>query len=500
MRKLLFLACFFLLTPMLQTEARTRSAPATPDGHGGGEYVFRDTEHLTQAQREEIQAAIRRNIAVLEKEGKLPPPTEAHPLLAWPLSPAPSVTDPTYYGIANFVDQNPAYPNHLLDYMCGTRTYDTSAGYNHSGVDIFTWPFPWTKMDNNEVQVVAAAAGTIIYKSDGNYDRSCAMSGGTWNAIYIRHADNSQAWYGHMKRGSLTSKGIGSGVQPGEYLGIVGSSGNSTGPHLHLEVYDSSGQLNEPYQGPCNSKNADSWWQTQRPYYDSALSHIGTGFAAPDLFNCPNDESPNEADVFHMGDTVYFDTYYRDQQAGQLTQISIYDPNNQLYSTWSFTSPATYAASYWYWYWTNFAPAGPTGTWRFEASYQGQILSHSFTLVPAVPSGRVPDHEGTSDQPLRVYHLGANVVTLTWGVSCMPSDTDYEVYEGDLRSIYSHEYQTCSTGGATTWTFPTYFDNSYFLVVPTNGAREGSYGRDSANNERPPGVAVCGPQLVAGCP
>ena len=50
------------------------------------------------------------------------------------------------------------------------------------------------------------------------------------------HADGSVAWYGHMKAGSLTNKAVGQTVSSGEYLGIVGSSGNSTGPHLHFGI------------------------------------------------------------------------------------------------------------------------------------------------------------------------------------------------------------------------------------------------------------------------
>jgi murein DD-endopeptidase MepM/ murein hydrolase activator NlpD len=107
-------------------------------------------------------------------------------------------------------------------------------------------------MDNSEVLIVAAAPGTIVFKSDGNQDRSCSFNGANWNAVYIQHADGSVAWYGHMKNGSTISKPVGATVSAGEVLGIVGSSGNSTGPHLHFEIYNSSNQLVEPYQGTCN--------------------------------------------------------------------------------------------------------------------------------------------------------------------------------------------------------------------------------------------------------
>jgi murein DD-endopeptidase MepM/ murein hydrolase activator NlpD len=108
-------------------------------------------------------------------------------------------------------------------------------------------------MDSNDVEIVSAAAGTILYKSDGNFDRSCTFNNNNWNAVYVQHSDGSVAWYGHMKAGTLTTKNVGASVAQGEYLGVVGSSGNSTGPHLHFEVYDSGNNLIDPYAGTCNT-------------------------------------------------------------------------------------------------------------------------------------------------------------------------------------------------------------------------------------------------------
>ena len=129
----------------------------------------------------------------------------------------------------------------LQDWNCGDRTYDTNGGYNHQGIDIFTWPFSFNQMDNNHAIAVAAADGIIILKTNGNFDRSCTLNGNTWNAVYIQHSDGSQSWYGHLKNGSLTTKNVGDFIASGEYVGVVGSSGNSTGPHLHFEVYNNLG-------------------------------------------------------------------------------------------------------------------------------------------------------------------------------------------------------------------------------------------------------------------
>jgi hypothetical protein len=90
-------------------------------------------------------------------------------------------------------------------------------------------------------------------------------------------------------------------------------------------------------------------------------------------------------------------------------------------------------------------------------------------------------------------------ITLNWLPSCSTGDTNYEVYEGSVGSWYSHIPVTCATGG-TSSTFPAAAGNRYYLVVPTNGAREGSYGKNSSSVERPVGSAACVPQTVGNCP
>ena len=95
-------------------------------------------------------------------------------------------------------------------------------------------------MDDNAVEIVAAAPGTIVLRTDGNFDRSCGLNGGSWNAVYVRHADNSIAWYGNMKNGSVTMKVVGDTVAAGERLGVVGSSEI---PQVHICISSFTTQL-----------------------------------------------------------------------------------------------------------------------------------------------------------------------------------------------------------------------------------------------------------------
>ncbi|HXR80086.1 MAG TPA: peptidoglycan DD-metalloendopeptidase family protein, partial [Saprospiraceae bacterium] len=300
-------------------------------------------------------------------------------LLAWPLEQNNGLNDFGYHGIANNVDQDATYPDMILDYNCGSRTYDLASGYNHKGTDIFTWPFSWYKMEHDQVKVVAAAAGIIVYKSDGNFDRNCSFNSLDWNSVDIQHADGSIAWYGHMKNGSLTNKTVGESVEVGEFLGIVGSSGSSTAPHLHFEVYEPGGALIDPYAGPCNSLNSESWWIEQRPYFDSGLNALRTQSGPPVFPACPQLEIPNEKNQFCIGDGVYYAAYFRDQLAGQQVDYKVLRPNNSVYLQWDQTFDTFYPASYWYWY--DAIPASAsTGKWTFQATFLGGVFEKYFDV------------------------------------------------------------------------------------------------------------------------
>jgi uncharacterized repeat protein (TIGR01451 family) len=115
-------------------------------------------------------------------------------------------------------------------------------------------------------------------------------------------------------------------------------------------------------------------------------------------------------------------------------------------------------------------------------------------------SGRVPDGALLpGPEVLRVERAGSNLV-LSWGASCASSDADYEVYAGTLGDFDSHSPLTCATGGALGYTTPVPSGDHYYLVVPTNLLHEGSYGRTSADEERPASASACLVQAVAYCP
>jgi murein DD-endopeptidase MepM/ murein hydrolase activator NlpD len=479
---------------------RVLSGPQ-PTGFGGGPATG-PKDFITDAQREELRKAVDANVERLRLSGKLlATAVDAHPLFGWPLRMAAGLPDPGYHGISNFVDLNPSFPGFLLDFNCGTRSYDTADGYNHRGTDFYTWPWSWRKMDRNEVEVVAAAPGQIIYRGDGNFDRSCGFNNNNWNAIFVQHSDGSMAWYGHMKSGSLTTKQVGDTVLEGEFLGVVGSSGNSTGPHLHLETYDALGQLIEPWAGTCNALNAETWWKTQRAYYDSAVNRVTTGDLPADFPTCPLAENPNARATFPAGAQVYFTTYYHDQLGSQLSTYTIYRPDGSIYAQWTHSSPAPHYSSSWWWWSFGFPVGEIQGAWRFTVDYEGTTTERVFMLGTPAACGNVPEMPAQGE----VLQIGKNstLLRLTWGASCNPPDTDYVLYDGAIGSYYSHSRIACSTGGNRVANISPATDSRYYLVGARNTTtptREGSLGHSSAGTERPVGTIACFTRLSIPCP
>lgn len=408
-----------------------------PVNTGGGEYVPGKTECISAEQRTAINTMLKANVARLIREGKIKPAepvTAAHPTFRWPLKQMPAYDYNYYYGISNYIDHNPAFPNQLKDYNCGTRTYDNASGYNHQGTDIFLWPFSWLQMQRKQVKIVAAAPGIIIGKSDGNFDKSCGFNNNNWNAVYIQHADGSVAWYGHMKKNSLTTKNVGDAVATGEKLGFVGSSGNSTGPHLHFEVYNAANKLVDPWKGPCN--NIGKWWQSQKPYYESKLNTILTQSAAPVFPACPATETTSESSRFARGAYIYFASYYHDQQPGQVTSYRVTRPNGTVFSQWTGSSSVYYTASYWYW-WFTLPTNAPTGTWTYRAVFQGDTLTRTFTVTASLAGEKDIAYNNNAALAGKNFILSPNPATsnLTIKPEGERSSVYYKIYDvnGRLR-------------------------------------------------------------------
>ena len=112
----------------------------------------------------------------------------------------------------------------------GTRVDPISGEIKvHRGTDI-------ARGRNKETNIIAAKDGVVVYPEslDGNDDPD--MSGnGYGNYIIIQHTDGNYTLYGHLAANTITVK-AGDHVEQGQVIAKMGTSGYSTGPHLHFEV------------------------------------------------------------------------------------------------------------------------------------------------------------------------------------------------------------------------------------------------------------------------
>ena len=116
-----------------------------------------------------------------------------------------------------------------------TSDYHLTAGFGdvsylwtsfHAGLD-FAAP--------TGTPIVSVANGTVTYVGyDGSYG----------NKVVVALDDGTVTWYCHMTEFTVS---VGDRVLQGQELGTVGSTGNTTGPHLHFEVHPDGGDPVDPY-------------------------------------------------------------------------------------------------------------------------------------------------------------------------------------------------------------------------------------------------------------
>ena len=399
-----------LLLPHASSVAQEIAEHGTFEGGGWARFAP-PVDDYPQALRERIDAEIQANIAALEAQGRLAPPIVQKragekflgPGFSWPLKTTTGrPAFPGYY-ISNYIDHDPNQGS-LLDYNCGTRTYDLASG-GHRGTDISLSPLGWQKLDNEEMTIIAAAPGTIVNKHDGEQDRTCGNLATlptnvfNPNLVAIRHADGTLTQYLHMKNGSLTPKEIGDTVAEGEYLGTSGSSGFSSGPHTHFEVHDSANNVIDPWLGACNSI-AQSYWKAQEPYTNPQLLGIFTSKSNPTTatnFSPTCDTTTNTMPTvansyfyhpdfyFAAAETIYVVAFLRDMSLGDTIQYVLRKPDGSAFSTVnSMNTNGPFASGFFFRSFT--IPASPVGTWNAEITYGGVTRSVPFQVGVAQPT------------------------------------------------------------------------------------------------------------------
>ena len=126
---------------------------------------------------------------------------------------------------ARFPDKWPTEGG-VISSAYGARTGPIEGGYEwHAGIDI------------------AVEMGTPVYASGAGRIVKAGYNGGYGQYVKIDHQNGYETAYGHM---SALAVAAGQDVAKGEIIGFAGSTGYSTGPHVHFEV-TADGQAVDPY-------------------------------------------------------------------------------------------------------------------------------------------------------------------------------------------------------------------------------------------------------------
>ena len=146
-------------------------------------------------------------------------------------------------GTAKFFWPVPDYNNsHNISSGFGWRTYNDSF---HAGIDIAT--------GNNSSSIEGK---NIVAVRGGTVEVPPYQDGGYGNYVIIDHGDGFKTVYGHCKS---IAPGISTGktVKQGDVIAYVGTTGNSTGNHLHFEIRYNDSKRN-PLPTYANNDNRDS--------------------------------------------------------------------------------------------------------------------------------------------------------------------------------------------------------------------------------------------------
>lgn len=111
----------------------------------------------------------------------------------------------------------PDYPGYYIRPINGGSRSQGLHGYN--AVDL---------ADRIGTPIYASAAGTVIVSAYNS-----GWHGGYGNFIIIAHSNGTQTVYAHLSRNLVR---VGAYVQQGQNVALMGSTGNSTGPHVHFEI------------------------------------------------------------------------------------------------------------------------------------------------------------------------------------------------------------------------------------------------------------------------
>lgn len=135
-------------------------------------------------------------------------------------------------------DPIPTVEGYFVPFACGASvrvSQSPGGGVSHTGRSMYAFDFAVGL--NTEVRAMAPGRVTFVSTATGPgdpcYDGGGSECGSASNLVIIQHADGNTSVYKHINTASVS---VGANVQRGDVIARSGSTGYSTGPHLHVEV------------------------------------------------------------------------------------------------------------------------------------------------------------------------------------------------------------------------------------------------------------------------
>ncbi|WP_443936534.1 M23 family metallopeptidase [Pedobacter sp. MW01-1-1] len=111
-----------------------------------------------------------------------------------------------------------------------------TSGYGHREN-----PFTGENVETHKGLDIRASYGDLVKATANGKIIFAGSRGGYGNCVVIQHGNGFQTYYGHLSRILVRN---GQSIESGNYIGKVGSTGRSTGPHLHYEIHKNGKVIN----------------------------------------------------------------------------------------------------------------------------------------------------------------------------------------------------------------------------------------------------------------
>ena len=345
--------------------------------------------------------------------GSLPRPYEFYPM-------AGRLGEDLY--ISAFADLDPT--RGVRDWGCDEWSYN---GHDASDTSLHTFGEQFVG-----VPVFAALDGRVLATEDGHPDLSGYPGVGIdlhapANFVILDHGQGHRSLYYHLVDGSVAVQQD-QYVLAGEQLGLTGSSGASTGPHLHFSTY-LNGEVFEPFTGECNP--GPSGFAEQPPQDRSTVFLRDFGVSYHDDYPGHPAEYPRTGQVALTDRYVHLWFLPNNLPAGSTWRVRFHRPDSTVAlesNAESFGLDVFQPASWWWHSWDVSEMHSILGTWALELEINGQTVVHAPIEVRAertIDFNRPPEPVTISFEP--VEPTPSDVIFCRVSGPLLLDDLDYDI-------------------------------------------------------------------------